>query len=158
MNPVLMRALLAFGFALLGVGLYWLVNRIILSRASNKIPGLEKFRPGKPAILYFTMEGCVPCRTTQRPALEKLSSLMGDEVQMIEVDVVERQDLANSWGVLSVPTTFVIDPQGRPRRVNHGVTLAEKLLDQLEQVSGHRWVNSEGKDAVEIHATTSSMD
>ena len=158
MNPIWMRTLLALGFTLLGVGLYWLVNRIILSRASKKNLGLETYRPGKPAILYFTMEGCVPCKTTQRPALEKVSSLTDGQVQIIEVDVVERQDLAESWGVLSVPTTFVIDPMGRPRRVNHGVALAEKLLDQLEQVSNLRFVNHEGKDSVEVHATTSGMD
>ncbi len=158
MNPIWMRALLALGLVGLGIGLYWLTNRIILSQASKKILGLEQLRLGKPAILYFTMEGCVPCKTTQRPALEKLTSIVGDQVQIIEVDVVERQDLADSWGVLSVPTTFVIDSQGRPRRVNHGVTLAEKLLDQLEQVSGHRFINHEEKESVEIHATTTGMD
>jgi len=39
--------------------------------------------------------------------------------------------------VLSVPTTFIIDSQGRPRRVNHGVASAEKLLNQIEEVEGY---------------------
>jgi hypothetical protein len=31
-----------------------------------------------------------------------------------------------------VPTTFVIDANGKPRYVNHGVAMAEKLIQQLE--------------------------
>lgn len=135
MNPILLRALIALGLVLLGVGAYYLANRLILLRAGIKKLGLETYRPGKPAVLYFTMEGCVPCKTTQRPALARLMEQTGDRVQLIEVDVVEEPKLAESWGVLSVPTTFIIDPQGRPRRVNHGVTLSEKLLEQLEGVS-----------------------
>jgi hypothetical protein len=44
--------------------------------------------------------------------------------------------VADYWGVLSVPTAVVIDSQGRPRRVNHGVTSAEKMLKQIEEVEG----------------------
>jgi len=158
MNPELLRGLLALGLLALGVGVYLLVNRVILYRANRKKLGLEEFQTGKPGILYFSMEGCVPCRTTQRPALEKLAGMIGDQIQIIEVDVVERPELADSWGVLSVPTTFIIDPFGRPRRVNHGVALAEKLLDQFEQVSERTLINPEVQDIVEIHATPSGMD
>jgi protein-disulfide isomerase-like protein with CxxC motif len=40
--------------------------------------------------------------------------------------------LANEWGVMSVPTTFILDKDGRPRQINHGVARAEKLLAQLK--------------------------
>jgi len=55
---------------------------------------------------------------------------------VIEVDAEARPDLANYWGVLSVPTTFIIDARGEPRRVNHGVASTDKLLGQLEEVAG----------------------
>jgi len=158
MNPLLIRVLLTIGLLVLGLGAYWLVNRMIVYRAGRKHNGLEGTIAGKPAVLYFTMEGCVPCKTTQRPALEKLSALVGSQVQIIEVDVVAKPELAESWGVLSVPTTFIIDALGRPRRVNHGVALAEKLLNQLEQVTGRKLVSSEARETVEIHVTTSGMD
>ena len=158
MNPLVLRSLIALGLVLLGVGVYWLINRFILYRARRKQLGIEEFIPGKPAVLYFTMEGCVPCRTTQRPALEKLTEITGDQVQVIRVDVVERHKLAENWGVLSVPTTFIIDDQGRPRRVNHGVTLAEKLLDQLEQVSPRRLIETETNEKVETQASVCGTD
>ena len=158
MSPLLLRVFLTIGLLVFGMAVYWLINRLIVIRAGKKHPGLDGYLPGKPAVVYFTMEGCVPCKTSQRPALEKLSAQVGGQIQIIEVDVVVKPELAESWGVLSVPTTFIIDPSGRPRRVNHGVAMAEKLLNQLEQVTGRKLVSSEASEAVEIHATTSGMD
>lgn len=136
MNPVFVRLLVAVGLAGLGLLAYRFVNRLILQRAGKKRLGLEAYIPGKAAILYFTMPSCMPCETTQKPALARLKEIVGGQVQVIQVDALERPDLAESWGVLSVPTTFVIDTKGEPRRVNHGVALAERLLEQLEQVEG----------------------
>jgi thioredoxin-like negative regulator of GroEL len=52
--------------------------------------------------------------------------------QVIEVDASSQPDVAQEWGVMSVPTTFVIDASGKPRYVNHGVTNAATLIKQLE--------------------------
>jgi hypothetical protein len=62
---------------------------------------------------------------------------MGGLIQVIEVDAAAQPELADYWGVLSVPTTFIIDARGRPRRVNHGVASAEKLERQIEEVDGN---------------------
>jgi thioredoxin 1 len=131
------RLLLALALCLLGLGLYWAWNRWQLqrlSRARTEAPGLEGLRPGVPALLYFTTPDCAPCRTTQRPALERLKTELGEGLQVLEVDASLRPSVADYWGVLSVPTTFVIDAAGQPRRVNHGVASKEKLKQQLEEV------------------------
>ena len=51
---------------------------------------------------------------------------------MIEIDATERPDLAKVWGVMTVPTTFVLDAGGEARYVNNGVARAEKLLEQIQ--------------------------
>jgi thioredoxin-like negative regulator of GroEL len=139
---ILMRLGVAALIILAGVSLYWVWSRARLAllrrRASRdkQYSGLEEFREGTPAILYFTTPDCTPCRTTQGPAIEALREQFRDRVQIIKIDASERTDLANYWGVLSVPTTFIIDKAGQPRHVNNGVTMAPKLRQQLRKFAG----------------------
>ena len=99
--------------------------------AGPTTPGLAEWQSGRPAILYFTTPDCAPCRTTQRPALRKLEAELGDAVQVIEINAAEERAIADHWGVLSVPTTFVLGDDGRPRHVNIGVTGYDRLKRQL---------------------------
>ena len=131
-SDLFMRTILAVVIAGVGLGVYMLANRVVLARASQKYRGLENFRLGVPAILYFTTPTCAPCKTVQRPAIQKVKEKLGECIQIIEIDASNRTDLADYWGVLSVPTTFVIDKKGQPRFLNHGVALAQKLHGQVE--------------------------
>ncbi len=129
---ILNRLLLTIGIIGLGMLSYWMLNALMLQRVRYKTAGLESRRPGIPAILYFTTPSCVPCITVQRPELARLQRKLGDRIQVIEVNCAEKPELADYWGVLSVPTTFILDGQGRPRGVNHGVTRAERLRQQIQ--------------------------
>ncbi len=126
------RLLMAAAISGLGVAAYLLFNRVTLERATSKVKRFEAYRPGLPALVYFTTPACAPCKTVQRPAIESLKKKFGQWFQVIEVDASARPDLAQEWGVMSVPTTFVIDAKGQPRYVNHGVAMAAKLIQQLE--------------------------
>jgi thioredoxin 1 len=137
---VLERVLWALAIAGMLAGVYWLVNRVIISRARGKRLGLETIQLGVPAILYFTTPTCAPCRTVQRPALSRLVEQKGEAVQVIEIDASAEPELANYWGVLSVPTTFIIDSKGRPRRVNHGIASLQKLGRQIDEVEQRRYI------------------
>jgi len=57
-----------------------------------------------------------------------------DDIQLIEIDVTDQPNLTDAWGVLSLPTTFIIDSIGKPRGMNHGVATEEKLIAQLEKI------------------------
>ncbi|MEN4011543.1 MAG: thioredoxin family protein [Bellilinea sp.] len=134
MEDSLTRLLLALFLISAGILAYALINRLLLHRAAAKNESLPGARRGSPVILYFTTPDCAPCRTIQRPALQQVQSVWGDCLQVIEVDATQQTDLASRWGVLSVPTTFLLDDNGNPRFVNHGATRAEKLLEQLNQL------------------------
>ena len=131
-NEIIFRTLLALAIAGVGIAMYILTNRLVLARTVSKSGGLNSFSPGTPAILYFTTPTCAPCNTVQRPAIQKVQQTLGDEIQVIEIDASERMDLAGEWGVMSVPTTFIIDRDGQARQINHGVARADKLLAQLK--------------------------
>lgn len=129
----LLRLLLALLLLGAGLALYHLVTHWLLSRARGKASQLEAFRPGQPAILYFTTPDCAVCKAVQRPALRSLQTRLGERLQVIEVDAYEKPELARDWGVMSVPTTFILDAQGEPRHMNPGVTPADKLFEQLKK-------------------------
>jgi thiol-disulfide isomerase/thioredoxin len=128
--------LLRFGLAIVIIGLgafaYWLVNQWLLVRARNNIFTLFSKLPDRPVLVYFTTPDCVPCKTVQRPAIERVSNVLGEKLEVIEINAYDRPELAQTWGVMSVPTTFVLDTRGEARYVNNGVARAEKLLEQIQ--------------------------
>jgi thioredoxin 1 len=131
-SDILLRFAYALGIIFVGASAYWLLSQRLLSRAKNNLNSLLNPLPNKPVIVYFTTPDCAPCKTVQRPALEKLMTLLGEKLHVVEIDATERPDLAKTWGVMSVPTTFLLDSHGKARYVNNGVTRAEKLMEQLQ--------------------------
>jgi thiol-disulfide isomerase/thioredoxin len=126
-SDILFRLLIAVVLIGLGVALYALNNRRMLNRAPKDLLG----EIGKPVLLYFTTPTCAPCKTVQKPAIAQIKEKLGEMLNVIEIDATEQPEMAKRWGVLSVPTTFVIDSRGQARHVNHGVARADKLLKQL---------------------------
>jgi thiol-disulfide isomerase/thioredoxin len=129
---ILLRSLLAIGIIVVGLGAYWLVNQRLLVRARNNAFSLFNTFPNKPVLVYFTTPTCAPCKTVQRPAIDKIANLLGEKLQVVEIDTTQRPDLAKTWGVMSVPTTFLLDSRGEARYVNNGVARAEKLMEQIQ--------------------------
>ncbi len=85
----------------------------------------------RPLILAFSTPDCVPCRTAQKPALEKLRQRFVGRIEVREVDATVRPEMADRFGILTVPSTVVVGADGRVRAVNYGLALADKLAFQL---------------------------
>ncbi len=82
-------------------------------------------------VLAFTTPECVPCRTMQRPALEELQRRYPGRFELREVDATVAPELAERFGLMTVPSTVVIDARGRVRAINHGLARWPKLAGQL---------------------------
>jgi thiol-disulfide isomerase/thioredoxin len=134
-SEILSRTIVAVAMIALGIFGYWLVNQRLLVRAKSNIFTLFNQLPNKPVIVYFTTPDCAPCKTVQRPALNRVTQILGDSLEVVEIDATQRPDLAKQWGVMSVPTTFLLDARGEARYINNGVTRAEKLMEQLQTLS-----------------------
>ena len=129
---------------LLGVGMggYWLYRFIHGRNALKKLRGESEspaahafpaYVPNKPGIVLFTADYCGPCKHRQRPTIQKVIAHFGvDAIQFIMVDVDVLPDVANRWGVMSLPTTVMLDKSGQPVHINHGVTPRETLTHQLQ--------------------------
>jgi thioredoxin 1 len=86
-----------------------------------------------PAILFFSGDACSICHTAQRPALDRLTPELGDRIPVREIDVAEESGLARRFGVLTLPTTIVLDREGRTVAVNAGFAPTSLLHEQLVQ-------------------------
>ena len=85
-----------------------------------------------PAVLYFTTATCAQCRFQQTPALAAVQQ-QRHTVQVLKLDAVEHQRLADTYHIMTVPTTVVLDGQRRPVAINHGLASADRLLSQLDR-------------------------
>jgi len=135
MDDIAFRFLITLGLVGTGLLAYAIYSRIAVRLARSKWLGLESAAPGRPTILYFTAPYCLPCRTVQGPAIESVARSHDGDLQVIKIDAQERPEVADHWGVLSLPTVVVLDREGKPRFLNTGVTPAEKLEEQLMEVS-----------------------
>ena len=84
---------------------------------------------GKPAVLYFTTAECAQCRLQQTPILAQLQNKV--DVAVHKLDAIEQEALARVYGIMTVPTTVVLDAQLRPVAINHGVAPLGKLQRQV---------------------------
>jgi len=130
---MLERGLIAIGLIIIGVVFYSLWSKRQRKVAEIALPGLEGRIPNIHLIVYFTTITCSPCKTVQRPALEKVQQTFGDRLQVITIDACEQVDLANQWGVMTVPSTFIFSPENELLAHNIGVANVEKLLMQLQK-------------------------
>lgn len=138
------RFFLAVVLIILGVATYltvrslhlWVIRRRLTHPVQSVAPGLAAYHPGQPALLYFTTANCVPCRTMIKPALRRLIKELGDRFQILEINAELNTEAARYWNVLSVPTIFVLDPQGKPQHVHYGVVGSEVLRAELKDWLG----------------------
>lgn len=84
-----------------------------------------------PLILAFSTPDCVPCRTAQKPALEQLLHRYPGRVDVRHVDATVYPDLAERFGILTVPSTVVVGADGQIVAVNYGLARADRLARQL---------------------------
>lgn len=131
-----LRLLIAALLVLAGWAIYRMLLIVALHRASKVESVLQATSPGQTTIVYFTTPDCAPCKTVQRPALNRLKTVMGERLRVVEINAYEQPEQAKAWGVMSVPATFILDARGKPRQANFGATPFEKLARQVEQVAG----------------------
>jgi thiol-disulfide isomerase/thioredoxin len=117
--------------ALLG-GVFLLMKRrqiALANRASRRLNQSSRL----PTIVYFWSNGCPVCKMTQRRILDGVLAEYGTEqLAFTAYNTDETPDIAKEWGVMTLPTTFLLDSTGTIRQVNNGLVTVENLRKQLE--------------------------
>jgi thioredoxin 1 len=130
---------------LLGLALFlsvcggvWLVWRVWQQRRLSVLQQQPTPSPlggvvqGGPALLYFSTVDCAQCRFQQAPILDRLSATV--ELPVVRLDAIEREDLARHFGIMTVPSTVLLDHAQKPVAINHGLAPLQKLQTQVAAV------------------------
>ena len=66
----------------------------------------EVLQSDKPVIVDFWAEWCGPCHAVG-PVLDKIAEERSDELKLVKVNIDEEQELAQRYGVMSIPTVIL---------------------------------------------------
>jgi len=80
-------------------------------------------------VFYFTASWCSPCKMF-RPILQQVQSELGINVNIVDVD--NQKDLAQKYGITSVPT-ILVESNGSIVYRNSGVMSKPQLTQVLSQ-------------------------
>ena len=83
-----------------------------------------------PTVLHFSAEWCGPCAAVRRVVDQVCAELPA--VTHIEIDMDANPSAAQRLSVLSLPTTFVFDADGRQHYRTSSVPKADELRSVLE--------------------------
>lgn len=83
-----------------------------------------------PTVLHFSAVWCGPCAGVRRVVDQVCAEL--PEVTHVEIDLDADPELARKLSVLSLPTTFIFDADGRQRYRTSGVPTAADLRSALQ--------------------------
>lgn len=86
--------------------------------------------PDSPTVVHFTATWCGPCAAVRRVVDQVCAEL--PTVAHVEIDIDASPEVARRLSVLSLPTTFIFDAQGRQRFRSAGVPKAADLRTALE--------------------------
>jgi thiol-disulfide isomerase/thioredoxin len=89
--------------------------------------------PSSVQILSFSSINCHQCKRLQAPALERVLEARPEAVTIIKVDATTERDLVQTYRVMTVPSTVVLDPSGNAHAINYGFTNTDRLLTQVDE-------------------------
>ena len=88
-------------------------------------------KSSKPTLVDFFATWCGPCKV-QGPILEEVKAKMGDEVQIIKIDVDRNPELSAQYRIQSVPT-LILFKDGEAVWRGYGVHQAHQLETKLAE-------------------------
>ena len=124
------RLILTLLLVLIGLALFYAWRYTHMWR-TNRIGMVEAVPVGHQSLLYFRSDSCAPCHT-QAYYLQALERDYSGQVAIQKIDVELQPEIASQYGVFTLPTTLIVDREGKVRHINYGLTDASKLAQQLE--------------------------
>jgi len=90
-------------------------------------------KSGKPVLVDFGANACVPCRQ-MRPILKEVGNEYAEKTKVLVIDVYKYQDLAKEYKILLIPTLVFFDSKGKEAFRHVGVLEKEQIVSKLKEI------------------------
>lgn len=90
----------------------------------------EKKQKGVVLIDFFAT-WCGPCRMLS-PILENVQDELGESLKIFKVDVDDNENLARSFGIMSIPT-MILFVDGEEKEKHVGLVMKEDIEDMIKK-------------------------
>ena len=116
------------------------IDQIRLQKIAAKAPESnteDEFKnalaSGKPVLVDFGANSCVPCRQL-RPILKEVSKESSGKAEILVIDVYKYQTLAKEHKIMLIPTLVFFDSKGKEVFRHLGVLDKEKIVAKLKEI------------------------
>ena len=116
------------------------INQDRLKRIAAKPPesdSEEDFKKamtsGKPVLVDFGANSCVPCRQ-MRPLLKEINSEYSGKARVLVIDIYKYQDLAKQHQIQLIPTLVFFDSKGKEVFRHVGAWGKEEIAAKLKEI------------------------
>ena len=89
----------------------------------------EVLNSEKPCIVDFYADWCGPCKMMS-PIIEEIAEELGEKVKVGKVNSDENMELAQKYGIMSIPTIMIIK-NGEVTKTFVGVTSKQEILNEI---------------------------
>jgi thioredoxin 1 len=88
---------------------------------------------GKPVLVDFGANSCLPCRQL-RPVLKEIAKEHMGKANILVIDVYKYQNLAREYKIQLIPTLVFFDVTGKEVFRNVGILEKEKIIAKLKEI------------------------
>ena len=93
----------------------------------------EALLSGKPVLVDFGANSCIPCRQ-MRPILKEVGKEYAGKASVLVIDVYKYQSLAGEYKVRLIPTLIFFDSKGREVFRHMGALEKQKIVEKLKEI------------------------
>lgn len=90
----------------------------------------EVLKADKPVLVDVFATWCGPCKMMS-PVIDEIAEELGDSVKVGKVDSDENPEIADKYGIMSIPTIMVIK-NGEVTKTFVGVTAKSEIIEALK--------------------------
>lgn len=89
----------------------------------------EVLKSDKTVLIDFFATWCGPCKMMS-PIIDEIAEEMGDKVKVGKIDTDENMNLAEKYGIMSIPT-IIIFKNGEVKKQFVGLTSKDEIIAEL---------------------------